>query len=121
MQITRAEVKIANLLVQHDIPLAITDHLSPIFKDVFPDSETAKGYATARTKTTCIINGSLAPHFRAALVEAMKNKPFVVAVDGSNDTGLEKMNPMTVRFFDDTRGEVVTQFLDMCLTSGKTY
>ena len=49
----------------------------------------------------------------------MKNKPFAVAVDGSNDTGLEKMNPMTVRLFDDTRGEVVTQFLDMCLTSGK--
>ena len=91
MQITRTEVKIANLLVQHNIPLAIMDHLSPIFKDVFPDSETAKGYASAR-----IINGSLAPHFRAALVEAMKNKPFAVTVDGSNDTGLEKMNPMTV-------------------------
>ena len=88
---------------------------------MFPDSETAKGYASARTKTTCIINGSLAPHFRAALVEAMKNKPFVVTVYGSNDTGLEKMNPMTVRLVDDTRGEVVTQFLDMCLTSGKTY
>jgi hypothetical protein len=121
MQITRAEVKIANLLVQHNIPLAVTDHLSPIFKDVFPDSDTAKGYASARTKTTCIINGSLAPHFRAALVEAMKNKPFAIAVDGSNDTGLEKMNPLTVRHFDDTRGEVVTQFLDMCLTSGTNY
>ena len=120
MQVTRAEVKIANLLVQH-IPLTIMDYLSPIFKDVFPVSETAKGYASARTKTTCIINRSLAPHFRDALVEAMKNKPFAVAVDGSNDTSLEKMNPMTVHLFDDRRGEVVTQFFDMCLTSGKTY
>lgn len=114
----RAEVKIANLLVQHNIPLAVTDHLSPLFKDIFPDSDTARGYSSARTKTSCIINGSLAPHFKAALVEAMKNNPFAIAVDGSNDTGLEKMNPMTVRHFDDTRGEIVTQFLDMCLTSG---
>ena len=51
-------------------------------------------------------------------VEAMKNKPFVIAVDGSNDMGLEKMNPMTVHHFDETQ-DVVTQFLDMCLTSGK--
>lgn len=90
-----AEVKIANLLVQHNISLlAVTDHLSPVFKDIFPDNDTAKGFASARTKTTCIINGSLAPHYR-------------IAVDGSNDTGLEKMNPMTVRHFDDTQGEVV--------------
>lgn len=120
MQITR-EVKIANLLVQHNILLAVTDHLSPIFKHIFPDSDTAKGYVSARTKTTCIINASLAPHFRAALVEAMRNEPFVIAVDGSNNTGLEEMNPMTVRCFDDTRGEVVTQFLDMCLTSGNVH
>ena len=69
-------------------------------------------------KTSCIINGSLAPHFKAALVEAMKNNPLAIAVNGSNDTGLEKMNPMTVCHFDDTRGEIVTLFLDMCLTSG---
>lgn len=69
----------------------------------------------------CIVNGSLAPLFRAALVEAMRNGPFTVAIDGSNDTGLEKMNPMTVRCFDDSCGEVVTQFLDMCLTKGELF
>ena len=37
---------------------------------------------------------------RTALVEAMRTRPFTIAVDGSNDTGLEKMNPMTVRRFD---------------------
>ena len=110
MHITRAEVKIANLLVQHNIPLAVIDHLSPTFKDIFPDSDTANSYASTRTKTTCIINGSLAPHFKAAIVETMKNNPFTIAIDGSNDMGLEKMNPMT-------QGEVVTRFLDMCLTS----
>ena len=110
----------ANLLVQHNIPLAVTDHLSPLLKDIFCDSDTAKLYSSARTKTTCIINGSLAPHFRAALVKVMRTEPFTIAVDGSNDTGLEKMNPMTVRHFDDVRGVVVTQLLDICLTTGNT-
>ena len=113
LQITRAEVKIANTLVQHNIPLALSDHLSPLFKDLFPDSEIACGYASASTKTTCIINGALAPHFKAALVNTLQLQPFSLAIDGSNDTGLKKMNPMTVRFFDVTKGKVVTHLLDV--------
>ena len=64
-QITRAEVKVANALVHHNIPLAVADHLSPLFKDIFPDSDIAKERAS--TKTTCMINGSLAPHFKSAV------------------------------------------------------
>ena len=116
LQVTRAEVKIANWIVQHNIPLAVTDHLSPMFKEIFPDSQIAKGYASARTKTTCILNGSLAPHFKASLVATIKSAPFSLAIDGSNDSGLEKMNPMTIRYFAARR--VKTQLLDMCLTSG---
>lgn len=104
--------------MQHNVPLAVTDHLSPLFQDIFSDSEIAKGYASARTKTTCIINGSLAPHFKSRLISTMKSGPFSVAVDGSNDSGLEKMNPMTVRYFDVDSRMVSTQLLDMCLTSG---
>ena len=110
---TRAEVKVTNLLVQHNIPLSLADHLSPLIRNIFPDSEIAKCYSSARTKTTCILNGALAPHFKLALVEKMKTAPFAIAIDGS---GLQKMNPLTVRFFDEM---VTTQLLDMCLTTGK--
>ena len=54
-KVMRAEVKVANLLVQHNVPLAIADHLSPLVRDIFSDSETAQDYASARTKTTCIV------------------------------------------------------------------
>ena len=104
--------------MQHNVPLAITNHLSPLFGDIFPDSEIAKGYASTQTKTTCIISGSLALHFKSRLINTMKSGPFSVAVDGSNDSGLEKMNPMTVRYFDRDSGMVSTQLLDMCLTTG---
>lgn len=106
------------MLVQHNIPYAVTDHLSPLFKDIFPDSEIAKGYASARTKTTCVVNGSLAPYFKSALVSAMVFRPFSIAIDGSNDSGLGKMNPLTVRLFDSDCGMVTTQLLDMCLSTG---
>jgi hypothetical protein len=103
------------------LPISVADHLSPLFRDIFPDSEIAQAYASAGTKTSCILNGSLAPYFKSALIDIMKNSAFSITVDGSNDNGLEKMNPLAVRFFDERCGLVSTQLLDMCLTSGIIY
>lgn len=111
-------MKMAVVLAQHNIPLAIMDHLSPLFRDIFPDSKIAKGFAAARTKTTCIVNMALRPHFEHILVAHMKEHPYALAIDGSNDSGVQKMNPLTVRVFDLEQGLVCTRFLDMCLTSG---
>ena len=64
------------------------------------------------------MNMALRPHFEKELVEYMKSSPFSLAIDGSNDNDLQKMNPMTVRIFDSSRGRICTRFLDMCLTEG---
>ncbi len=58
--------------------------------------------------------------FRNALVEQMKVLPYSLATDGSNDNGLHKMNPLTVRMFDLNLGKITTRFLDMALSSGGT-
>ena len=50
----------------------------------------------------------------------MRNNPFSVAIDGSGDTGIEKMNPPTVCLFDVNDGVVCTQFLDRCMSSSST-
>ena len=42
VKVTRAEIKVTNLLVQHNVPLSIVDHLSPHFCDIFADSNIAK-------------------------------------------------------------------------------
>ena len=105
-------------LAHHNIPLATMDHLSPFFRDIFPDSKVAKVFAAARTKASCIVNMALHPHFEESLVSHMRGNPFTLAIDGSNDNGLEKMNPVTVRIFIPDQGRVSTRFLDMCLTSG---
>lgn len=63
MQVTRAEVKISNFIVEHNVPLAVSGHLSPLLRDIFPDSNIAKKYASGSTKTTCMINLAIAPHF----------------------------------------------------------
>ena len=61
----------------------------------------------------------LSPHFKTSLVEAIQSSPYALAIDGSNDYGLEKMNPLTVRIFDLENKNFITNLLDMCLTSGE--
>ena len=43
----------------------------------------------------------------------------MLLTDGSNDTGLEKMNPLIVPLSDSSKSRVDTRFLDMCYTSGQ--
>lgn len=64
------------------------------------------------------MNLVLRPHFEKESVEYMKSSPFCSAIDGSNDNDLQKMNPMTVRMFDSSRGRICTGFVDMCLIEG---
>ena len=105
------------MLVQHNIPFALADELMPLFKDIFPDSDIAKNFSSRRTKTACIVNGAVAPFFQQCLFENIRSNPFSLAVDGSSDFDVQKMNPLTVCLFHVNPGSMCTQFLDMCMSS----
>ena len=102
------------LLVENNIPVAFADKLNVILPSIFPDSKIAK------TKASCIINESLAPHFLQQTIDIMKTDFYSLSTDGSNNTGLEKMNPLTVCLVDININMVDTQFLNMCCTTGQT-
>ena len=61
-----------------------------------------------------MINYAAAPSFLSNLLGHMKLHPFSISIDGSNDHGLNKMNPMTVRIYDMNHNRVAVKFLDMC-------
>ena len=70
--VRRAEVEVTTTITKHNIPLSFADNLNPLFKEIFPDSEIAKAYSFCKTKNTCILNGTLKPHFEKELVDIMK-------------------------------------------------
>ena len=118
IQVIHAEVKVATMLVKHNIPLSLADELTPLFHEIFPDSEIAKKFSSRHTKTACIINGALAPFYHRKLVLVMQNEAFAICIDASSDTGCEKMHPLTVRSFGEDK--VTTPFLDICTSSSST-
>ena len=119
-KVLNAEVAVKKFLVQHNLPLATADYLGPLFKSIFPDSQIAQSYGCARQKTSDIINVAFQPYCHNYLVEFCKNNPYSVSHDGSNDTGVRKMDPVCIRTFDIKRSKTVSShFFDMCLTEGE--
>ena len=106
--------------MEHNLPISVSDHLSPLFRQMFPDSDIVKNYASAHTKTNCIINDAIAPPMQRNLASQMKCQPFSLAIDGYSDNDLEKMNPLTVCVFDIDTHKVEGRFLDMCSTTAST-
>ena len=80
-------------------------------------SKIAKKYACSKTKTTCILNRAIKPELQKNLINQMKKDCYSISTDGSNDQGLKKMNPVTVRLFDINQHMVVNQFVEMYLSS----
>ena len=80
---------------------------------MFPDSEIAKQYGCARTKTACIVK-ALASNDEACITDAMKQSPFSLATDGSTDMEDVKMYPIVVKLFDASLGRVVVLMLKLC-------
>ena len=78
---------------------------------MFPDSEIAKKFSCARTKTTAIVKVSLAPHYTKKVIDSM-SAPFSLLMDESNDK-TDKSCIILVRVLDPAIGEVRTRFLDM--------
>ena len=66
-----------------------------------------------------MVDSSLAPHFLQETVQIMKNYFYTLSIDGSNDTGFEKMNPLTVQLYGSSKSRVDTCLLDICCTSGQ--
>ena len=113
----RAEVKMAVLLVHHNSIFNLSDHLTRYISNGFKGSSAAESFACGRTKIAAIIN-CVGSHMKNALVEDMKNNPFSIMLDGSNDSGLYKMFPVTVRIFDTNFGRIMIKFLDMNMLLG---
>ena len=75
---------------------------SHLFKALFPDSDIAKKFALARTKTKSISTRVLGPYAQKILLSELGTQPFSVSVDASNHNQL-KLFPLVIRFFNAKR------------------
>ena len=114
----KAETKMAMLIVQHNTFFNLSDHLAPFIRKEFKGSSVAESFQCGRTKTAAIVN-CIGNYFFEKLKTDMKDLPFSLMLDASNDNGVEKMFPITVWIFDIEFNCVMTKFFDINLIEGR--
>ena len=61
MQAARAEAVLCNMLVEHNLPFLLMDHLPGVLSHAFSDSKIAKEVKCAGTKSTAVVKHAIAP------------------------------------------------------------
>ena len=108
--VATAEALFCHFLVEHNLPFALGDHAGDLFRRMFPDSKIAKQFKCGRTKATAIVKQALGPRAMEETVGAMKEGPFSLLMDESNDICNEKDVALLVRYFDSNKSKVVVKF-----------
>lgn len=87
-EVKKAEIKIFAVLLEHNIPFRVMDHLSTVLKDSFHDSEIAKQFSCKRTKSTAIAYNVLGVNFQNKLLDDLKSglSNFSIIIDETRST-----------------------------------
>ena len=77
LKVIRAETSFTSFIVEHNLPVAASDHATTLFKKMFPDSKIASKYSCCRTKTSGIIQ-ELASDTQTTITKALKVGMFLL-------------------------------------------
>jgi len=75
-KVKNAEVLFTGFILEYNLPFQAAVHAGPPFRMMFPDSEIAKKYGCAATKTAAIVNFAIAPSLHDPLVPSTKSFQF---------------------------------------------
>ncbi|CAH0551284.1 unnamed protein product [Brassicogethes aeneus] len=110
-QTKRAELKLCAFLVEHNLAIKLMDHLTPLLKNIFPDSEIAKNITGGRTKAKGVILNILREISHAEIIQDMKKYPFSLIIDETTDISTKKSLAVVVRYCKN--GVVHDKFLTL--------
>ena len=69
-KVTRAELLWTEFLTEHNIPVSVSDHFGPLFKQMFPDSQIANKFTCGHTKAASL-RTQFRPTMSAKTVESI--------------------------------------------------
>ena len=109
-QTISAELLFSRFIVEHNLPLAVSDHATKLFRQMFPDSQIAKSFQCGRTKMTALVQMQ-ADSKAKGIAKDVASNPFTLATDGSNDKS-DKFYPIILRYIDSA-GDICESLLDV--------
>ena len=90
------------------------DNCTPLFKQMFSDSEIAKSFSLGADKLRYVVNYGLAPYFHDILGKKINCAPYFVAMfdESLNNVMQENQMDLLIRYWDESTNKVRVQFWD---------
>lgn len=117
MDTTRAEVMMVDLITELNLPFSALDVFNKALPIMFKDSKIASQFQCGRSKGTAVVR-EIAAKTSLTLAERLKQRPFTLSTDGSNDSGDKKLFPLVVRTVDPDTLEVRSDVLAVPAVEG---
>ncbi|KAE8753063.1 hypothetical protein FOCC_FOCC000408, partial [Frankliniella occidentalis] len=111
--VKKAEINIAAIFAEHNIPIHVVDNVVDVFKKVAPDSAILKDVTLDRTKCTAVLTNVVAKTEIEETVQNIKNCPFSILVDESPDVSHKKNFCVIVKYVDPKTNLIRTDLLHM--------
>lgn len=102
---TQVKVKLTAFVVEHNLPMAIMDHLPDLIRSVCPDSNIAKSIKSGRTKTTNIIKNVTGTYSSQTLIETLRDNKFSLIINETTDRTTKKHLCLVARVLINHRTE----------------
>lgn len=102
-------------MATNNLPFSLMDVLTPLCKDIFPDSKIARELALHRTKATHIVKESISKIYCGELYEKLRENGsfFSIIMDETTDNSTTKHCAFTVIYFDHQQYKIICRFFDM--------
>jgi len=111
--VKRAEIKLSAFFANNNVAFQVVDMLTPVLKDIFPDSKIAQGIQLHRKKCTTIISNVIAPVEIEETIQIIRKCPFSVLIDESTDICTQKFLCVLVHYVHPEYGTVHTRLLEL--------
>lgn len=111
-QVAKAELLLSAFMAEHHIPFEQADHLTEALKNMFPDSKIAKCMTMKRTKVSYVIQDGMAREEKDDITKICQSNKFSVIIDESTDVSVCQILAIVVRYYDETKTQVVDALLD---------
>lgn len=120
--VQQAEMHMTGFLSEHNLSFKLMDHFSDLLLKLCPYSKIAVQFKCKRTKSKCIVQNSLGPHFHEELVKKLRTSYFSVIIDETTDVSTRKELAIITKVFSGKSVEcVLCRLVEVSSCDPKSY
>lgn len=108
----KSELRLLLFFVEHNVAFNCLDH-SGFVKTMCPDSKNAQNMAIKRTKGSYLLNDALSPCIETDLHQTLKDTPFCLCIDESNEMGNRKFLEIVVTYISEQNSNIIQSHLKL--------